>query len=682
MPIPLSSPLGAIKGVGEATEKKFRRLGVTTVWDLLTFFPVRLEDRRTEKKIADLREGETVCVTANVFTPVEGLPTRNGQTVYHATLRDESGFLPVVFFNNRFIKNMLIQGRDYTFYGKMTASSGRLELANPEFEPAGRELFNKSVVPVYHSTAGLSQRVIRRAALAALELAGDSLPETLPPSLRSENNLCSLAFAIREIHFPRDMENAEIARRRLVFEEFFILQTALRARKIMNRSASPHVFADLDFSPFTSLLPYALTDAQRRVLGEIAADLGSGFPMNRLVQGDVGCGKTVIAAAAMYLAVKNGCQAAMMAPTEILAAQHYEALSPLFARLGVPCRLITGSLTKKRKAEITEALLSGEIKALFGTHAIIQEGVCFQNLALAVTDEQHRFGVRQRGTLSAKGEQPHVLAMTATPIPRSLALVMYGDMDVSSVDELPPGRQRIDTFCVDEGMRARINAFIAREVAKGRQVYVVCPAIEEGPSADVKAAAQCAERLRSALPDISVGLLHGRMKNAEKDAVMADFAANRISVLVSTTVIEVGVNVPNATMMVIENAERFGLSQLHQLRGRVGRGEHKSFCILFAGNLAESTLERMKIMVKSGDGLKIAEKDLELRGPGEFFGSRQHGLPELKIASLATDMDVLKESGAAAARILEDDPYLENDENIYLKRRIEEFFKDKKDFMA
>lgn len=682
MEVSLSSPISVIKGIGEATAKKFNKLGVNTLWDLLSFYPVRLEDRREEKKIANLREGETVCITATVFTQVDSHSARNGMLVSRATLRDESGFLPVTFFNNRFIKDMLVKGREYTFYGKVSSSSGRLELVSPEFEPAGREVFNKSVVPVYHATVGLSQRVIRRAVLCALELIGENIPETLPKSILAENRLCSLSFAVHEIHFPKDMENADIARRRLVFEEFFILQTALRSRKVLSRSASPHVFSDVDYSAFSALLPYELTGAQRRVLGEIVSDLKAGFPMSRLVQGDVGCGKTIIAAIAMYLTVKNGYQAAMMAPTEILATQHYEGLAPLLSSLGISARLITGSLTKKRKAEITEALANGEIQVLFGTHALIEGGVEFRRLALAITDEQHRFGVRQRGLLAEKGEMPHMLAMTATPIPRSLALIMYGDMDVSVVDELPPGRQRIDTFCVDEGMRRRINAFIAREVGSGRQAYVVCPAIEEGPSAELKAATACAESLKKALPELSIGLLHGRMKAAEKDAVMAEFSAGNISVLVSTTVIEVGVNVPNATMMIIENAERFGLSQLHQLRGRVGRGEHKSYCVLFAGDLSETTLERMKIMVQSGDGLKIAEKDLALRGPGEFFGSRQHGLPELKIASLADDMDVLKESGAAAGRVLQADPFLEEEENFYLKRRIEQFFKDKKDFMA
>lgn len=682
MSVSLSAPLSAINGVGGATEKKFNKLGLYTVWDLLTFYPMRLEDRRASKKIADLRDGETVCITANVFTPVSGRSTSGGMTIYRATLRDESGFLPVTFFNNRFIKDMLIQGRDYTFYGKITSATGRLEMVSPEFEPAGREVFNKAVVPVYHTTAGLSQRNIRKAVLAALNLAGENIPETLPKSVCAENGLCTLNFAINEIHFPNNMENAEIARRRLVFEEFFILQTALRSRKILNRSASHHVFHDTDYAPFLALLPYSLTNAQNKVLGEIISDLTAEYPMSRLVQGDVGCGKTIIAAAAMYLAVKNGYQAAMMAPTEILATQHYEGLCPLFSALGIEARLITGSLPKKRKRELTEALQSGEIQILFGTHAIIEDDVVFKNLALTVTDEQHRFGVRQRGVLTEKGTMPHVLAMTATPIPRSLALIMYGDMDVSVIDELPPGRQKIDTFCVDETMRPRINAFISREAAAGRQAYIVCPAIDEGPSAELKAAEAYAEKLKKSLPSLSIGLLHGRMKAAEKDAVMADFSANRISVLVSTTVIEVGINVPNATMMIIENAERFGLSQLHQLRGRVGRGKYKSYCVLFAGNFSEATLERMKIMVESSDGLRIAEKDLALRGPGEFFGNRQHGLPELKIASLANDMAVLKESGAASALILKDDPFLEKEENFYLKRRIKEFFKEKQPFMA
>ena len=681
MSSPLSAPVTAISGIGEANEKKFNKLDIFTLWDLLTYYPVRLEDRRTVKKIADLTVGETVCITAAVFTPVNGRVS-GGLTVYRATLRDESGFLPVTFFNNKYIKNMLIQGREYTFYGKVTAAMGRPELVSPEFEPVGREQFTKAVTPVYAATAGLPQRAIRKAVLGALELTKEILPETLPVRIREEHRLCGLAFALNNIHFPTDMESAQLARRRLVFEEFFILQTALRGQKLLGRKGSAFRCADTDISPLTALLPYELTGAQKRVVAEAAADMSGPYPMNRLIQGDVGCGKTMIAAAAMYIAVKNGFQAAMMAPTEILAAQHFSELGPLFERLGIHARLITGSLTKKRKSELTAALENNDIDILFGTHALIEDSVIFPRLALAVTDEQHRFGVRQRTRLADKGEGCHILAMTATPIPRSLALIMYGDMDVSIVDELPPGRQKIDTFCVGENMRKRINAFIGREVAAGHQAYIVCPAIDENPATELKAAASYSERLRAALPGVSVGLLHGRMRAAEKDAVMDSFAKNEISVLVSTTVIEVGVNVPNATMMIVENAERFGLSQLHQLRGRVGRGKAKSYCVLFAQNTDEQTLERMKIMVDSGDGLKIAEKDLALRGPGEFFGSRQHGLPELRIASLADDIELLKESGEAAEKLLRDDPHLEKKENFYLKRRIDEFFRDKKEFMG
>ncbi len=679
----LHAPVTEISGIGEVTAKKFNKLGIMTLWDLLTFYPVRLEDRRTAKKIADLAAGETVCITATVFTPVTGRPSASGaMTVFRATLRDESGFLPVTFFNNKYIKTMLLQGREYTFYGKVSASVGRLEMVSPEFEPAGQERFTKAVTPVYSSTAGLPQRAIRKAVKGALELTKDILPETLPPSIRDKHRLCGLSFAINSIHFPPDLESAELARRRLVFEEFFILQTALRGQKLMNRRSSAFRFKDTDLSPFADLLPYELTNAQKRVIGEISADVSGDFPMNRLVQGDVGCGKTAVAAAAMYLAVKNGFQAAMMAPTEILAAQHYGELGPLFEKLGIRARLITGSLTKKRKNELSRELAENSIDILFGTHALIENSVIFPRLALAVTDEQHRFGVRQRARLAEKGEGVHILAMTATPIPRSLALIMYGDMDVSIVNELPPGRQKIDTFCVGENMRRRINAFIGREVAAGHQAYIVCPAIDDNPATELKAAASYSENLRAALPGVSVGLLHGRMKAAEKDAVMDAFSKNEISVLVSTTVIEVGVNVPNATMMIVENAERFGLSQLHQLRGRVGRGTGKSYCVLFAQNTDEQTLERMKIMVDSNDGLKIAEKDLTLRGPGEFFGSRQHGLPELRIASLANDLDVLKESGAAAEALLKADPRLEKEENIYLKRRIDEFFSEKRGYLA
>lgn len=679
----LSAPITEISGVGEVVARKFNKLGIYTLWDLLTYYPARLEDRRETKKIADLVPGETVCITAMVFTPVNGRPSASGGTlVFRATLRDESGLLPVTFFNNKYIPNMLVQGREYTFYGKVSAATGRLEMVSPEFEPAGQERFTKAVTPVYSTTAGLSQRTIRKAVKEALELTKDILPETLPAPIRDRHRLCGLSFAISSIHFPADLESAELARRRLVFEEFFILQTALRGQKILNRGFSAFCFKNTDISPFTALLPYELTNAQKRVIGEIAADLSGGYPMNRLVQGDVGCGKTVVAAAAIYLTVKNGYQAAMMAPTEILAAQHYAELGPMFEKIGVKARLITGSLTKKHKTELSKELAENKIDIVFGTHALIEDSVIFPRLALAITDEQHRFGVRQRARLAEKGAGVHILAMTATPIPRSLALIMYGDMDVSVVDELPPGRQKIDTFCVGENMRQRINAFIGREVSAGHQAYIVCPAIDDNPATELKAAASYAENLRAALPGISIGLLHGRMKAAEKDAVMDAFSKNEISVLVSTTVIEVGVNVPNVTMMIVENAERFGLSQLHQLRGRVGRGNSKSYCVLFSASADEQTLERMKIMVNSNDGLKIAEKDLSLRGPGEFFGSRQHGLPELRIASLANDLDVLKESGQAAEELLKTDPHLEKEENIYLKKRIDEFFSDKKGFMA
>ncbi len=677
----LNAPISELKGTGQATAKKFEKLGVRTIGELLSFYPVRLEDRRCVKKICDLQDGDTVCVTASVFTPVSQHRSMSGRTIYRAALRDDSGIIPVTFFNNKYIQKMLIQGQSYTFYGKISGAMGRLEIVSPEFEPAGRELFNTTVVPVYSSTAGLTQKTIRKTVMAALDLCKNALPETLPKSICDKHRLCSLNYAIKEIHFPRDMENADIARRRLVFEEFFVLQTALKSQKILSRKSGSRSFKDLDYTGLTSLLPYSLTRAQTRVLGEICTDLSGSFPMNRLVQGDVGCGKTIIAAAAMYLTVKNGFQAAMMAPTEILASQHYEGLNPLFQSLNINARLITGSLTKRKKAELTRDLMDGKIDILFGTHALIEDNVEFPRLALAVTDEQHRFGVRQRGRLAAKGNC-HVLAMTATPIPRSLALIMYGDMDVSIVDELPPGRQKIDTFCVDETMRQRINAFIGREIAAGHQAYIVCPAIDENPATGLKAVTAYTDRLRGALPGVRIDLLHGRMKPAEKDAVMDSFAKGEISVLVSTTVIEVGVNVPNATMMIVENAERFGLSQLHQLRGRVGRGKDKSYCVLFIGNTDKPVIERMKIMVETNDGLKIAEKDLSLRGPGEFFGSRQHGLPELRIAALATDLELLKESGDAAVEVLKKDPYLEMSENIYLKRRINEFFSDKKDFLA
>lgn len=679
----LTTPIQQLKGVGPETAKKFARLGVSTVYDLLTFFPMRLEDRRQTKKIADLADGDTVCIDATVFSPVQGHISHGGRvSVYRATVADESGFLPVTFFNNKYIKNMLLQGHCYTFYGKISAASGRLEMISPEFEAVGKEKFNKTVVPVYHSTQGLSQRAVRNAVLQALKLTENLISESLPNALLSEYNLCALPFALKHIHYPKDFESAQIARRRLVFEEFFILQTALRSRKLLSKTVSPWHFPDTDVSPFLKLLPYTFTDAQEEALADILSDIRSGSPMNRLIQGDVGCGKTVIAAAAMYLAAKNGFQAAMMAPTEILAVQHYQGLCPLFEKAGIKTALLTGSVSKKEKLQIYEDLKNGDVSIVFGTHALITESLEFCALALTITDEQHRFGVRQRGLLSQKGHLPHLLAMTATPIPRSLALVMYGDMDVSSVYRLPPGRQKIDTFCVDESYRQRINAFILRQTQAGHQVYVVCPAIDADPAQDLSAVSDCAKKLSKALPDVKIGTLHGKMKPSEKDAVMEAFARNEISVLISTTVVEVGVNVPNATMMIVENAERFGLSQLHQLRGRVGRGQSKSYCILFLGSVSDESVARMKIMAENSNGLKIAEKDLELRGPGEFFGSRQHGIAPLKLASLADDLETLLQSGEAAEKILNADPLLSSEENMGLRQRIDDFFKEKKDYMT
>lgn len=665
---PQKTDIRLLKGIGDAKAKQLLRLGVFTVWDLLTYFPVRFEDRSKLTKIFDLQHETYSCVSAVAVGDVKEHYVRKGLTYYKLYIRDDTGIACCIFFNNKYIKNMFKAGYEYTFYGKINIRGREREILSPEFELSSQNQCTKCIVPVYPLTNGITQKFLRKTISEAYSLYGKYIQDIIPAEILRQYSLCSADFAIKNIHFPTDGASLEIAKKRLVFEEFFVLQTALRKMKAAGKKMSGIKISDTDFTPFLSALPFSLTDAQQRVVGEIANDLTTGFVMNRLVQGDVGSGKTVIAALAMYICAKNGFQSAMMAPTEVLARQHYTDLSPLLEKFGIRCALLTGSTTAKGKKEIYEKLQNHTLDAVFGTHALITDKVNFSDLALAVTDEQHRFGVRQRMQLSDKGAGVHTLVMTATPIPRTLALIIYGDMDISVIDHLPPGRQVIDTYCVGENMRDRIYAFIRKEVEKGNRCYIVCPSVEESESSTLKSAQEHYAHISSSVfPDIPVGIVHGKMKSADKEKAMNDFINGSTKILVSTTVIEVGVNVPEATLMVIEDAQQFGLSQLHQLRGRVGRGKEKSYCVLFCSSFSDEIKERMQIMTKSNDGFKISEKDLSLRGPGDFFGTRQHGALQFKIADLANDITVLKDSATAAHQLLSDDPFLEKELHFYIK---------------
>jgi len=665
---PHETDIRLLKGIGDAKAKQLLRLGVLTVWDLLTYFPVRFENRTHISKIFDLSHDTISCINGIVISAPEEHYVRKGLTYYKVPIRDDTGIATCIFFNNKYIKDYLKKGYEYSFYGKVSIRGNKKEILSPEFEPSSQSQCTKCIVPIYPLTNGITQKFLRKTISEAYSAYSPYFKDFLPPKILQEYSLCSIDYSIKNIHFPSDLKALEIAKKRLVFEEFFILQTTLRKIKSAGKSISGFTFRDTDLSPFLSSLPFKLTNAQTRVMEEITKDISSPYVMNRLVQGDVGSGKTMIAAASIYMCTKNGYQAAMMAPTEVLARQHYNDLSPILSKFGINSALLTGNTSLKQRKDIYAKLKSGDIHAVFGTHALITDKVEFSKLALAITDEQHRFGVRQRMQLSEKGVGVHTLVMTATPIPRTLALILYGDLDISVIDELPPGRQKIDTYCVGEDMRQRMYSFIRKEIEKGNRCYVVCPSVEESEDSSLKSVEQHHTFLsQKVFPDIPMGIVHGKMRANDKEKSMTDFVDGNTKILVSTTVIEVGVNVPQATLMIIENAERFGLSQLHQLRGRVGRGTQKSYCILLCSSFSEETKERMKIMTQSNDGFKISETDLKLRGPGDFFGTRQHGELHFKIADLANDFSVLKDSGVAAENLLKADPYLSSEENFYIR---------------
>ena len=657
----LNTDVCYIKGIGEQRAKALGKLGIATLRDLISYFPRAYDDRTQLRRIADLVPGETAGVAAMVASPPTVTHVRRGLDLVKLRAVDDTGTLDVTFFNQAWLKNNLRQGETYIFYGRTEGSLLRHQMANPVVEPEGRREVTGRIVPIYPLTAGVSQLILSRSIRQGLTACADILPDVLPDRVRREHQLCRIEYAYENIHFPESAEALDLARRRLAFEELFLFTIGLE--RLRSRREVVHVppCGGVDMESFYSALPFTLTDAQRRCVEEALADMRSGTPMNRLCQGDVGSGKTMVAAACVFFCVKNGRQAALMAPTEILAQQHYHGLAPLLENLGIRCALLTGSTSAKTKKSIAAQLESGEIDFAIGTHALITGSVVYQNLGLVVTDEQHRFGVAQRADLAAKGDHPHILVMSATPIPRTLALILYGDLDVSVIDQLPPGRQPVQTFAVTSRYHQRVYNFIRKLVGEGRQAYIVCPMVEENEELpdERKAVTEYAKKLQAEVfPDLKVAFVHGKMKPKEKDAVMTAFAAHETDILVSTTVIEVGVDVPNAAVMVIENAERFGLSQLHQLRGRVGRGKHQSYCILISDNKNEETRQRLKVMTKTTDGFKIAEEDLRLRGPGDFFGQRQHGLPGLKVADLGCDTQLLQEARQAAEQLLAEDPEL------------------------
>lgn len=654
-----------LKGVGEKRAALFGKLGIDTVGALLRFYPRSYEDWSLITPIAKARGLGLVCIKARIISEIKENYIRKNMVLYKFNVKDDSAIMSVTIFNNKYAVQNLKLGEEILLYGKLSTDSFYFEMSAPQIRPAGFDIIR----PIYHSTYSLSSSAIEKTVKVALSAVGTD--EFLPRSVIEKNNLCSREFATRNIHFPENAEALKKARKRLVFEELFMLQSGLLLVKNVNRGKTPCVM-EKDYShDFENLLPFNMTLAQKRCIKDAVLDMSASRPMNRLIQGDVGSGKTAVAMACCFNAVKNGYQAALMAPTEILAEQHFKTFCSVLEQSGINIALLTGSLTKKKKDELKARLELGEIDIVIGTHAILSDNVYFKNLGLVITDEQHRFGVKQRATLKEKGNAPHILVMSATPIPRTLALIMHGDLDISIIDEYPKGRQPIDTYSVDTSYRERIYNYIKKHIDDGRQGYIVCPLVEDGEETEgLVSAEQYFKALREgAFSSYRLGLLHGKMKSKEKDAVMRSFKDGDIDLLVATTVVEVGVDVPNAAIMVIENSERFGLSQLHQLRGRIGRGKHKSSCILISDSASHN--ERLKTMCQTMDGFEIADKDLALRGPGDFIGNRQHGLPELHIANLETDLSVLRSAGAQARELLDSDPLLKSSDNAAFKSQVE-----------
>ena len=671
----LNDPVTILKGVGPAKAKQFENLNIFTLRDLICHFPRGYEDRTKLVPIEKLEPDVPACFRGMVMNTPRTTHIRKGLDLTKVQAADHSGRLNLTFFNNKFAAENLQYGKEYIFYGAVSGDFIGYNMTNPIFEAMDSQpVTTRRILPIYPLTAGLSNAVMLKTVRQAMAVC-DTPEEILPEEVRQKYGILPAERAYAAIHEPNSMAEAELAKKRLIFEEFFVFSAGLALMRSARAEKRVEPYSDMDLNPFYRALPFTLTGAQQKAICEILQDFQKGTPMNRLVQGDVGSGKTMVAAAAAYCTIQNGRQAALMAPTEILAEQHYQSLGRFLAPLGVRTELLTGSMTPKEKRMVRERIASGEVQLAVGTHALLSDATAFHNLGVVITDEQHRFGVGQRAKLSAKGADPHLLVMSATPIPRTLALLMYGDLDVSILDERPPGREDVDTFLVGESYRPRINAFIRKQVAEGHQCFIVCPAVEENEDLGIKAATVWAETLqKTVFPDLRIALLHGQMKGAEKEEAMASFARGEADVMVATTVIEVGVDVPNATLMVIEDADRFGLSQLHQLRGRVGRGEAKSYCILTSHNKNQETLMRLKALCKTTDGFKIAEEDLKLRGPGDFFGSRQSGLPTFRVADLSFDLATLKEAQQASAEWIDQYGASDLPEAKALRERIGDLF--------
>ena len=671
----LTDDVKFVKGVGPNRVKLLNKLNIYNLEDLITYYPREYEDRSKPKKIADTENGEECLIEGIVTSHIKEIRThRKNMIIYKLIVRDDTDSCELVWYNQSYLKKMFRIGETYKFFGRINKRIGQTEMVSPVYDLEGNNKNTGRIIPIYPLTYSLSQNTLRHIIEEGLKQAKDKIAETLPEYILEEYKLMKLKNAMQSIHFPKELKDFGEARNRLAFEELLTMQLLLLNLKNKYKNTEKGIKFDskVKMSDVINDLPFKLTKAQTRVLEEIDSDMESDKAMNRLLQGDVGSGKTIVSIIAAYKAVKSGYQMAMMAPTSILASQHLENFKNVLEKYDIKCELLLGNTTKKKKEDILSRLKDGEIDIIIGTHSLLEENVIFKKLGLVVTDEQHRFGVRQRSTIVSKGKNPDVLVMTATPIPRTLALILYGDLDISIIDELPPNRKKIDTFAVRKALEERVNNFVKKQIDEGRQAYIVCPLVEESEEIEAKSVDELTEKYKNEVfKEYKVECLHGKMKPKEKEEIMQRFKEGKIDILISTTVIEVGVDVPNSNIMVIENAERFGLAQLHQLRGRVGRGEYQSYCILkYQGN-SELIRKRMQVMQETNDGFIISEKDLELRGSGEFFGTKQHGIPEFKVANLFEDIKLLKLVQSAAIKILEEDPGLEEQKNIRLKNIID-----------
>lgn len=673
----LSTNIRFLKGVGPKKAELLNKMGINSIKDLLEYYPRNYEDRTRLSYINEFEDSKFYLFIGTISDSIHIQRIRKNLTIYSTFVYDETGECKLTWFNQKYIDTKLHKGDKYLFYGKALKNYGALFMESPQIYNLNDIEKIQGIYPIYPLTSGITQNYLFNLEFLAYKNKPD-IPDYLNENFRKKYELCEINYAMQNVHFPKNFNSVNIARNRLIFDELFLLELALMSVKNLSLVETKTIsFSKVNIDEFLNLLPFKLTSAQNRVISEIEEDMLSDKIMNRLVQGDVGSGKTMVAAIAMYIAVKNGYQAAMMAPTTILANQHFEELSKYFMKLGISAEIITSCTTKKNKKIICEKLKNNEIDIVIGTHSLIEDDVEFYNLGLVITDEQHRFGVKQRIKLSSKGKSVETLVMTATPIPRTLAIMLYGDLDLSIIDEMPPGRKPVKTYAVDERYEERIINFIKKNINEGRQAYVVCPLVEENEELDLNSVEQIYEKYKNEyFKEYSVGIIHGKMKNKQKDEIMKDFKDNKISILISTTVIEVGISVSNATLMIVEDADRFGLAALHQLRGRVGRGDFQSYCILKSRNKSVKSKERLKIMEKSSSGFDVAQKDLELRGPGDFFGIRQSGLPEFKLANLLKDIKILQNAQIAAKEILENDRHLDKKENQDIKNSLYEKFGD------